>query len=205
MLTDKIPNSMMYVTLLTVEEILGKNGLNSILNLGKMNHYRDHYPPNNEEMEIPVEHFMKVISTAIEIYGENGAKSVLYNCGRKAFRIILEENPSLMGLVGLGLKVLPKKKRAQKILETTSNEGNKIFGENQRFYVTDDGFVTEIYDCFYCVGLKSKTPICAAEVGFEYEALLWATGDEYEIKEVLCKARGDDVCKFVASSKPKKQ
>jgi len=203
MLSDKIPNGMMYVTLLTVEDIVGKNGLHSLLNYGKIKQYRDNFPKNNNELEIPIEDFMGIVTSIIQIFGESGAKSILYNCGKRAFQLVLQENPALFGLVGLSLKVLPKKKRAETILDQICKGGNKIFGENQRFYVGEDGFVTEIYDCFYCKGLTSEIPMCSAELGFEAESVRWVTNDHYEVREVLCRARGDDVCKFVVPFEPK--
>ena len=203
MLSDKIPNSLMYIALLTAEEIMGKNGLHSILNYAKINEYRNNYPNNNEELGVPVADFMKLISSTIQVFGESGARSILHNCGKMAFHLVLKENPALFGLVGLSFKFLTKKKRAEKMLDQLNKASNKIFGEVQRFYVGEHGFVTEIYDCFYCKGLKSDQPICSIEVGFEAESLRWVTNDHYEVREVLCRARGDDVCKFVVPFEPK--
>jgi len=114
-----------------------------------------------------------------------------------------EKNPALLGFMGIGLKVLSKKKRIEKVFSLGAEAANKNLGENQRFYVSDEGFVCEIFDCFWCKGLKSKGPICFGEVGLDAEIATWATGDEYEVKEVLCRARGDDVCKIVISPEPK--
>jgi len=85
MLRDKIPNSLKYVTFVSVEEMLGKNGLHAILNLGGLRKYRENYPANNENLEIPFDDFNKIIAAFIDIFGEHGAKSILYNSGHKAF------------------------------------------------------------------------------------------------------------------------
>ena len=203
MLKENIPNSLMYIMLLTLEEILGINGLNSLLNHTKLTKYRDNFPPNDDKLGVPEGEFTRIIGGVIDLFGERGARSLMYNAGRKGFQVILEENPALFGLVGLGLKVLSKKKRLEKLYAISSKETNKIFGENQRFYVSDEGFVFEIYDCFWCKGLKSDGPICFGELGWDAEAAKWATGDEHDVKEVLCRAKGDDICKFVISLEPK--
>ena len=204
MLKDKIPNSLMYVALLTLKDIMGVNGLNALLNISGLSKYRDKFPPNNDKVEVPLSDFSGLLKGILEIFGEKGARPLLFNLGRRSFHVILEENPALLGLVGLGLKVLPKKKRIDKLYSIASKETNKIFGENQNYYSSDEGFVFEIYDCFWCKGLKTEDPICFSEVGWNTEAAKWASGgDEYEVKEVLCRAKGDDMCKYIISLEPK--
>jgi predicted hydrocarbon binding protein len=205
MLKEHIPNSMMYITLVTIEDIIGKNGLNSLLNHANLKKYRENYPPNNEKNEVPIVEFSSILGSLIEIFGERGARPILYNAGRRGFQVVLEKNPAMFGLVGLGLKVLSKRKRLEKIFTIGAEGTNKVFGENQRFYISDEGFVCELFDCYWCKGIKSEGCVCFGEVGLDAEVAKWATGDEHEVKEVLCRARGDDVCKFIISFEPKKE
>ena len=203
MLKKYIPNSMMYITLLTVQETIGKNGLNAILNYTSLTKYRDNFPPNDDKLEVPGTDFTRIQGGIIDIFGERGARSILYKAGRRGFQLVIEKNPTLLGLMGIGLKLLSKRKRLEKVFELGAESNNKIFGENQRFYVTDEGFVCELFDCYWCKGLTSEGPICFGEAGLDAEVAKWASGDEHEVREVLCRARGDDVCKFVISLEPK--
>ena len=50
---EKFPNQLYYMVLVTAEEILGKPGLNAILNYSGMTKFRDNFPPNNMEEEHP--------------------------------------------------------------------------------------------------------------------------------------------------------
>lgn len=204
MLKEHIPNSMMYITLITIEDIIGKNGLNSLLNHANLNKYRDNYPLNDEKNEVPIGEFSSIIGSVIDIFGEKGARPILYNAGRRGFQVVLEKNPAMVGFVGLGLKLLSKRKRIEKVFKVGAEGTNKVFGENQRFYVSDEGFVCELFDCYWCKGIKSEGCICFGEIGLDAEVAKWATGDEHEVKEVLCRAKGDEVCKFVISFEPKK-
>lgn len=205
MLKEHIPNSMMYITLVTIEDIIGKNGLNSLLNHVNLNKYRDNYPPNDEKNEVPIVEFSSIIGGLIDIFGEKGARPILYNSGRRGFQVVLEKNPAMFGLVGLGLKMMSKRKRLEKIFKVGAEGTNKVFGENQRFYVSDEGLVCELFDCYWCKGIKSEGCICFGEVGLDAEVAKWATGDEHEVKEVSCRARGDDVCKVIISFEPKEE
>ncbi len=194
----------MYIALLTLKDILGENGFRALLNHSRISEYIENIPPNNEKLEVPFSDFSKLFKGILDIFGEKGARPLLINLGRRSFHVILEENPALFGLVGLGLKLLSKKKRIDKLYTVASKETNMVFGENQNYYMSDEGFVFEIYDCFWCKGLKTKGPICFAEVGWDIEAAKWASGgDDYEVREVLCRAKGDDMCRFVVSLDPK--
>jgi predicted hydrocarbon binding protein len=203
MLQEYIPNSMMYVTLLTFQDIIGVNGLNSILNYSGLTKYRDNFPPNDDKLEVLGSDFRKMVGAIIAIFGEKGARPLLYKAGRRGFQLVLEKNPAMLGFMELGLKLLSKRKRLEKVFTLGAESANKNFGENQRFYVSDEGFVCELFDCYWCKGLKSTGPICFGEVGLDAEVAKWATGDEHDVEEVLCRAKGDDVCKIVISFEPK--
>jgi len=193
----------MYVSLLTLKEILGLNGLNTVLNYGDLRRFRDFMPPNDDKLEIPIVEFTQLNASVIDIFSTKGARPLLYNSGRRGVRVILEKNPALFGFINLGLKALSPKKRVEKVLTTADKETNKLFGENQKLTILENGFKTEIFDCFWCKGLKTKEPICHAEVGFEAEEIAWAAGGaiEYDVREVSCIACGDKTCTFLATEK----
>jgi predicted hydrocarbon binding protein len=193
----------MYISLLSLEEILGKNGLNALLNYGNIKRFLDEFPPNNDKTEIPMAEFMSLFRSMLDIFGERGTRTLLYNAGRKSFRVTLEKNPALIGFINLGLKVLSPRKRAEKALKVVTKAGDKLFGIQQKFTVLENGFRTEITDCFWCKGLKTADPVCHAEVGFEAELVNWAAGGdiEYDVREVTCIARGDASCTFMVTEK----
>ena len=41
------PNNIARIYLQAMEEVMGKNGLNAILNMAGLTHLMDHFPPNN--------------------------------------------------------------------------------------------------------------------------------------------------------------
>jgi predicted hydrocarbon binding protein len=108
-----------------------------------------------------------------------------------------------MGFINLGLKALSPRKRVEKVIMTADREAKKIFGETQKITLLENGFKTEIFDCFWCKGLKAAEPICHAEAGFEAEEIAWAAGGdiEYDVREVSCIACGDPTCTFLATEK----
>jgi len=51
--------------------------------------------------------------------------------------------------------------------------------------------------CAICQDRESTTSICYLYAGSISEAVLWATGKEFEITETHCLAKGDEYCRFV--------
>lgn len=45
-------------------------------------------------------------------------------------------------------------------------------------------------------GQKEDAPICNVTLGLIEEALFWASGHEYDVAEVSCRAAGGDACEF---------
>ena len=46
------------------------------------------------------------------------------------------------------------------------------------------------------IGQKEKAPICMVTLGLMQEALVWASGHEYDVEEISCRAAGADTCEF---------
>ena len=50
------PNRWVRIILIATEEIVGKNGVNALLNMGRLSDYIDNYPPDNMKKEVPFAH-----------------------------------------------------------------------------------------------------------------------------------------------------
>ena len=54
------PNKAARITLESLESVMGKNGLNAILNLAHLPHLIDNYPPNNLDRQFDFADFTAV-------------------------------------------------------------------------------------------------------------------------------------------------
>ena len=106
-LKEKLPNQLFNLAFVTVEEILGKNGLNSILNYAKIPHYIGNYPPNTIDLEHPSSDFTRFVSGMVEVLGEKGASSIILLSGIRSFEIMLKDMPGLFALEGVEVKGCP--------------------------------------------------------------------------------------------------
>ena len=194
-----VPNSLLYVVLTTLEDMMGKNGLVSILNISGMSEFRDSYPPNNQKQESKASDISRLISGLIDLIGKDGAKALLRKAGQRGFMLALEESPELVGVFGLELKKMATdRERIAAVLNTLTFETNITFEEGHQVIVeVDDGFEVHINNCEWCMTLEGFThPICSAEVGLEEAMIQWATGKRYPVEETACRAAGAEKCVF---------
>jgi len=203
MLEDQyIPNSLLYVALVTIEDVMGKNGLNTILNVSSMTKFRDNIPPNDGEQVYPATDFSALVKGLIDVIGMKGARAIITNAGRKGFRNVVEKSPEMFGLVGIELeKMATDRERISSLLNAITYETNQIFGEGHQTFEEKDGrFIISIHRCSWCHSIEdAETPICYGEVGFDDEAVFWATKKRYRVKEIACRAMGDAACVFEIS------
>jgi len=202
---QNIPNSLLYIAMVTIEDVMGKNGLNTILNASSMTKFRDNIPPNDGEQVYPATDFSFLVRGLIDVVGVKGARAIMTNAGRKGFRNVVEKSPELFGLVGIELeKMATDTERIAALLNAITYETNQIFGEgHQTFEEIDGRFIVSIHRCSWCHSIKNaETPICYGEVGFDDEAVFWATKKRYRVTETACRAMGDDACVFEISKNP---
>jgi predicted hydrocarbon binding protein len=201
----KIPNSLIYVSLITIEDLVGINGLKSILNISGLSTFRGNYPPNNSDLESHAVDFSALVKGMIDVIGIGGAKAIMRSAGRRGFQFVVEKSPELFGLVGMELKKLRSDdERIMAIQGAISCETNRIFGAgHQEFRKSEDGYEIRINRCSWCHTIKgTDRPVCFGEEGFDDEALFWATGKRYRVVETQCRAMGAAACLFRISGAP---
>jgi predicted hydrocarbon binding protein len=200
-LKDKLPNQLFYLAFITIEEVFGKNGLNSILNYAKIPQYINNYPPNTLDLEHPSSDFTRLVSGMVEVFGEKGARSVMMRAGMRGFEIMLSEMPGLFALEGVEVKKGPPDKLFDEFVRIASimvEASKQIFGEDvEKQYTNEEGWCYELSPCYWCIGLKTEEPVCFGEVGFDLALARWILGKDARVEETHCMAKGDPMCRFV--------
>ena len=131
-----------------------------------------------------------------EFYGRGG-RGMLRRIGKASFQYAVREQAALLGLAGVALKVLPQKQRIKFILNALVNALKKSNPQvNAWVEETDGNFAYCDASCAICHGRTSTGAICHLYIGSIGEAVQWATGQEFEIVETLCTAKGDPHCRF---------
>jgi len=197
---EKFPNQLFYLVLVTFEEILGKPGLNSILNYCGMTKFRDEYPPNNMEEDHSSEDFTTLMRGCIDVMGEQGVRPILFRGGIRAFEIMNEQFPQMFDINGITPKELDAESafgEFRRIYGIMVDASKAMQGDICTYYDVDEGVVLEINPCHWCVGVKAKKPVCHGQLGFQFGIARWVTGREIKVEETHCIATGDEMCRFV--------
>jgi hypothetical protein len=91
--THYVPNSIARIILTAMEEILGRNGLNAILNTSGQPALIHNLPPGNMEKEFPFENISKLNIALEDVYGTLGGRGLAIRIGRASFKYGLREAP----------------------------------------------------------------------------------------------------------------
>ena len=70
------PNMVARIYIQAMEEIMGKNGLNAILNLAGLSHLKDNYPPKNLKKEFEFADYSALNGALEEMYGPRGGRGL---------------------------------------------------------------------------------------------------------------------------------
>lgn len=191
-----IVNALVRQALIASEEVMGENGLKVVLNSAGLGRFVGNYPPDNLDPGIQASDYAR-LNQAIENFYGRGGRGILKRIGKASFQYGINEQPALMGLAGIALKALPHKQRIKFVLSSVADALKKSNPQVDAWVGDDAGkiFFAET-TCGVCNGRTSDKPICYLMLGSLTEAVLWATGDMYDIRETACLAMGDDYCRY---------
>ena len=191
-----IVNTLVRQALVSAQEVMGENGLNTVLRTSGLERYIGNFPPDNLEPAIQTSDYARLNEVIEDFYGRGG-RGMLRRIGRASFQYAAREQAALLGLAGVALKVLPTKMRIKFILDALVNALKKSNPQVEAWVEeTDNGFAYCDASCAICHGRHSEDAICYLYIGSIGEAVQWATGKEFKIVETHCTAKGDPYCRF---------
>lgn len=191
-----IANALMRQALVAVEEVMGRNGLNTVLRSAGLAQYVDNLPPDDLNPAVNSSDYA-ALNQAIEDFYGRGGRAILRRIGQASFRYGVREQSALLGLAGAALKLLPRKQQIRFILNAIGNALKKTNPQVQaEVEEAGDTFAYVARTCSVCYGRQSDKAICYLYVGTIGEAVQWATGQPYQIKETHCLGKGDPYCRF---------
>jgi hypothetical protein len=79
------PNKMGRILLVSMEEVMGRNGLNALLNLTNMRQLIQELPPDNLEKAFEFSNISNLNKGLEEIYGPRGGRGLALRGGRAIF------------------------------------------------------------------------------------------------------------------------
>jgi predicted hydrocarbon binding protein len=183
--------------LLALEDVVGKNGINALLNQAGLRQRISKYPPDNLDLGWSFEEISALSQALEQVYGSEDGRDVASRAGQAWFHHALKDIGAVMGVVDLAFRVLPSgtkiKLGLNAMAETLSKTGDQIVRVEEK----KDHLLYQIHRCPECWGRTARVSICHANLGLVREGLRWVTGGKSaRVEEVDCIAKGDPSCIF---------
>jgi predicted hydrocarbon binding protein len=197
------PNKIARIYLEVLEDIMGRNGLRSVLHAADLDRLIDNYPPNDLKKEFDFAEFAALNQALDDTYGVRGGRVFALRGGKASVKAGLEAFGAAVGVSGLALRILPLSAKlkiglpAMARIFTTFSDQLSIVKE------IDDRFVYTIKECPVCWGRHSERAICHGAVGLLQGGVHWVSGGkDFTVVETQCKAKGDQDCVFEIFKEP---
>ncbi len=207
---DRIPKSGFYypnriarIYLQAMEEVMGKNGLNAILNMANLQNLVDNYPPENLDRAFDFADYSALNGALEEMYGPRGGRGLALRAGRASFAQGLRNFGALAGAGDLAFKVLPLPAKLKIGIPAMAKVFSTMSDQKSTVEETATEFIYTMKPCPVCYGRKSEKPMCHAGAGLLQEGLKWLSGgQEFKVYETKCLGCGDDGCVLVVQKEP---
>jgi predicted hydrocarbon binding protein len=186
-----------------LEEVMGKNGINALLNLAKLPHLIDNYPAANLNKEFDFADFGALGQGIVDMYGPRGGRGLALRAGRAAFADGLSKFGATAGAADLAFKVLPTGVKLKVGLRAMAETFTKFSDQKSSVEEADDHFIYTIHQCPVCYGRKSDKPVCYGAIGILQEGERWVSGGkDFRVEETDCIATGHPACILLVYKEP---
>jgi hypothetical protein len=197
------PQRMGRIILQSMEEVMGRAGVHSVLNLASYSEFIENYPPADSDRTFPFESVSGIQSALEQAFGPRGGRGLALRIGRACFNYGLGEFGSVLGQADLTYRLLPLPMKLKMGAEAFCDVFNGLSDQVVRLIELDDHYLWENVRCPLCWGRQTKTPCCHLAVGLVQEALYWVSGGKhFDVIESTCAGRGDELCTFVVAKQP---
>lgn len=191
------------ITLLALEEVMGKHGVNAILNLARLSHFVDNYPPANLERQFDFAYTSSLMGALEEMYGVRGGRVFALRAGKATFEDLLSNYGAMAGVGDIAFRMLPLHLKMRIGLGGMARVFSSISDQLTKFEDKGDHFVYSIQRCPACWARHTEKPGCFIMAGIIMAGLKWVSnGHDFRVSEATCIGMGDPSCDFIISKEP---
>lgn len=198
-----LPNKIARITLLTLEEVMGKNGLNAILNMANLSDLIDQYPADNLERLFDFADFSALHGALQEMYGMRSSRGLAIRAGRAVFANGLRHIGALAGIRDPEFQALPLATRLRIGLPALV----RVFAQNSdllsRAEDQENVLIYSVQRCPVCWGRRTDEPACYLMLGLLQEGVKWISGgSELQVVQQAARSAGAPTCDFFIDKLP---
>ncbi len=198
-----LANRLGRVLLESLEETIGRNGLNALLNLTGWGAYIENPPPNDLALGFDLATASNLNRAMEVIYGPRGARGLALRSGRAMYDRVAAVFDVPTGFNELAFRLLPLQTRLKIGIPALARLLTQHSDQTHR--VADHGayYDYSIDRCAVCWGREAKSPLCHLNAGLLQEALsAFGKGQEFQVVQTECRAVGAPACVFRITKEP---
>lgn len=197
------PNRMGRIILLSMEEVMGRNGVNAVLKLASLPALIENYPPDNPGLDFPFSTVSNLTEVLEQLYGPHGGRGLALRVGRACFNNGVRQYSTQLGLTEMAFRLLPLPAKLHTAGQAFAELFNKFTDQKVHLEEEDGRLLWHIERCPLCWERKAHDPVCHLAVGLLQEALYWLSGGRvFNVEEKTCIAAGDKACTIVIDQSP---
>jgi predicted hydrocarbon binding protein len=197
------PNKIGRIYLEVLEDIMGRNGLNSVLNKAQLSRLIGNYPPDNLAREFDFAEFSALSQALDDTYGPRGGRVFALRGGKASVKAGLEAFGASVGIAGLAMKVLPLGAKLKVGLAGMARIFTTFSDQYSTVEEAEDRYVYIIHKCPVCWGREANRAICYGAVGLLQGGLNWVSGGkDFKVVQTDCRAMQDPDCRFDVYKEP---
>lgn len=135
------------------------------------------------------------LQSALRTYYGRGARGILLRIGSKLWAPMLNDASFALKAQSTLMRGLPKSLKRKPAIELLASTLGVVRGD-VTVHTLDLDLLLVDHSSPTTLGQKESSPVCFVTLGLIRECLYWATGDEHDIEELVCKATGSHQCEF---------
>jgi hypothetical protein len=197
------PNNLARITLLALEDVMGANGLNAILNLAGQSPLIGNYPPDDMDNEFDFSYFSSIIGAMDEMYGPRGGRILAMRAGYATFKQILTNIGEAVDVNDEGFMAMPLTEKVRvgfSLVGITFSQSTKNVPAIQE---EENQFLYSLKYCPVCWGRTTDAPACFIITGLLRASLRWVThGLEFNVTQNAALSCGAPTCDFIIPKLP---
>lgn len=135
------------------------------------------------------------LQSALRTYYGRGARGILLRIGSKLWEPMLNDASFALKAQSTLVRGLPKSLKRKPAIELLASTLGVVRGD-VTVHTLDLDLLLVDHSSPTTLGQEESSPVCFVTLGLIRECLYWATGDEHDIEELVCKATGSHQCEF---------
>ena len=199
-----VPNRIARYMIVTLQDLMGENGLNAVLRRGGLPDFQTILPADDMQNAFDFADYSAICAAVADTYGPRGAKVFMIRAGKAGFlngiQSFLDNYGASIAATG---KLVPLSFKLPLFLrwiaKTYTESSDRVISVKDM----GDHYLYINHRCPVCWGRKVTAPDCHITLGFLQEATHFISmGSNFHIHQVSSIGAGDKSCDFVVPKHP---